>query len=181
MSQPMSATHVFYFQGTSTRASCDCSPRCISACCCGPGDSRHLAHVGGPRALDRGVFFPCLACVTDPTVSRHPEIALLRSATAQPPESSSLCWPPRERGIQLRQARTPSIDELPRGDRMGRRLGHHLPHHTVPVTSSFRLFARMGATASRRAHLPPEHRSSTSTLARPADTPASFDPHPHCR
>jgi len=120
----------------------------------GPGGSRHPAHAGGLRVRGWGVFFPRPEGATEPAVPRRPRWPLPAEATSYLRRPSPLCWPPRDRGIQRRRARTPSIDKLPRGDRTIRRLGHRLLRHTVFVTPSHR--SPLGRGDSLTACTPPD-------------------------
>lgn len=154
MSQPVSVTHVFSFQRTSTRASCGCHMVCISAA----DVTSRVVHATWPTWAGR----PCRkGALSSPirTDQPSPRCPVARFET-DPWESrprlgpSSLCQPPRDRGIQRRRARTPSIDELPRGDRTIRRLGHRLLRHTVSVTPSSR--SSLGRGDSLTACTPPD-------------------------
>lgn len=79
---------------------------------------------------------------------------------------SSLCRPPRDRGIRRRRARTPSIGKLPRGDRTTRRLCHRRRRHTVLVTPSSR--SPLGRGDSLTACTPPD-REPLANLCNPHD------------
>lgn len=132
--------------------------------CCGLATSP-VVHATGPtlagHRLRAGAYSsPCRKRMTEPTVPRRP-LAHPCAGQGSEREPSPLCQPPRDRGIQRRRTRTPSIDELPRGDRTIRWFGHHLLRHTVPVTPSSR--SSLGRDDSLTACTPPtEHRSSTS-------------------
>lgn len=100
MSQPMSATHVFDFQGTSTRASWSCPARSHCWAARRPGrftpsePSRRVSSCRPGRVLPRSSSRIRTGGVPSP---RH---RIVRAKRPTVPKPSSHCRPPRDRGIR---------------------------------------------------------------------------------